>query len=163
MPNIQQVKASSKLTQRRAPILATSLLTFALLACAPVIDNRGYIHDDSLIESLKKGSSSMEGVRDTFGSPTTITSLNGDAFYYVYSRFVTESYRAPEEVERKVLALYFDDSKKLNDFAVYQLDDGIIIPIVQRTTLTQGKELTIIEQLFGNLGRFGDEAPGSEF
>ena len=177
MLRVQQAKADSKLPQghkpHRAGALARSATSFARgaavgltllasVACAPVIDNRGYIFDDRLLKTLDKGSSSMDSVRERFGSPTTVTSLNGQAFYYIYSRFVTESYRAPEEVERKVLAIYFNDNKKLRDFALYGLEDGIIVPIVARTTQTQGKELTILEQLFGNLGRLGDEAPGSD-
>lgn len=166
MPMNEQAKAEKNrrtATLRRSPWLTAGLVAGSLLACAPVIDNRGYIFDDRQIETLEKGVTRMETVRDTFGSPSTVTSMNGDAYYYIYSRFVTESYRAPEEVERKVLAIYFDGSKRISDFAVYGLEDGIIVPIVARTTLTQGQELSVIAQLFGNLGRFGDEAPGSEF
>ena len=168
MPSIQQVKADSKLPQRarksiRRPLLATAALTAALMACAPVIDNRGYIFDDRLLDSLQKGVTSKDTVRSTFGSPSTIASLNGETFFYVYSRVVTESYRAPEEVDRKVLAMFFDAQSRIRDFAVYGLEDGIIVPIVSRTTATQGQELTVLEQLFGNLGRLGDEAPGSDF
>ena len=166
MPRIQQAKADSKLPQGRASLLRSAVLGLTLLvgsaACAPVIDNRGYIFDDRLLQTLDKGSSSMDSVRDSFGSPTTATALNGNTFYYIYSRFVTESYRAPEEVDRKVLAIHFDKENKLRDYALYGLEDGIIVPIVTRTTDTQGKELTILEQLFGNLGRLGDEAPSGD-
>jgi outer membrane protein assembly factor BamE (lipoprotein component of BamABCDE complex) len=167
MPFNQQAKAGSKMPQARASRITSFALALALAAaapaCAPVVNNRGYIFDDRLIETLQKGLSSVDTVRTTFGSPTTRTTLNGQSFYYVYSRFVTESYRAPEEVERKVLAIHFNKSNRLDDYALYSLKDGIIIPIIARTTQTQGRELTVLEQLFGNLGRLGDEAPGSEF
>lgn len=169
MPLNEQAKAEATRTDGgdlrrrvRQTLLGTAVAA-ALLACAPVIDNRGYIFDESQIETLQKGVTQMDTVRESFGSPSTVTSMNGNAYYYIYARFVTESYRAPEEVARKVLAIYFDSDKRVRDYAVYGLEDGIIVPIVQRTTLTQGQELSIIEQLFGNLGRFGDEAPGSEF
>lgn len=132
-------------------------------ACAPVIDNRGYVFNDSQISSLKKGSTKRQVVQNNFGSPSTVTKLNGTAYYYVRSRFVTESYRAPEEVERKVLAIYFAANDTVKDYAIYGLEDGIIVPIVQRTTQTQGQELSVLGQIFGNLGRFGDNAPGSDF
>ena len=67
-----------------------------------------------------------------------------------------ESYRASKEVDRKVMAIYFDRQSNIRDMAVYGLDDGIIIEIVQRTTESQGAELSIIGQLFSNAGRFGD-------
>ena len=176
MPSIQQVKAFRKMPQRtqkslrqnlhqnlRRPLLATAALTVALMACAPVIDNRGYIFDDRLLDGLQKGVTTMDTVRSDLGSPSTVATLNEATFFYVYSRIVTESYRAPEEVDRKVLTVSFDQNNRVRDFAVYGLEDGIIVPIVNRTTATQGQALTVLEQLFGNLGRLGDEAPGSDF
>lgn len=144
---------------RPARLLATTLLVCSILACAPVIDNRGYIFDQKQIDTLQKGSSSLDGVRGSFGSPTAVSSFNGQALYYIYSRFVTESYRAPEETDRQVLALYFDKDEKLKDFGVYHLEDGIIVPIVQRTTQTQGQELSALQQILSNVGRFGDGSP----
>lgn len=145
--------------KRPMQALAAGLLTASLLACAPVIDNRGYVFDQRQIDRLAKGSSTLDGVRSDFGSPTTVSRFNGQAYYYIYSRFVTESYRAPEETERQVLALYFDKEEKLKDFGVYRLEEGIIVPIVKRTTQTQGQELSALQQIFSNLGRFGDGSP----
>ncbi len=151
------------LLNEQVKLVAAGVLISTLLACAPVIDNRGFVFDENALTTLQKGASTMDSVRDTFGSPSTITSLNNNAYYYIQARFVTESYRAPQEVERKVLAIYFAPDRKLRDFAVYGLEDGIIIPIVERTTATQGQELSFIAQAFGNLGRFSDGAPSSDF
>ena len=71
---------------------------------------------------------------------------------------MTEAYRRAREIDRRVLALYFDAGGKLRDFAYYGLTDGNIVAIVQRTTETQGRELSFIEQMFGNFGRFGGDA-----
>ena len=145
--------------KRRGSILSTGLLTASILACAPVIDNRGYFFDDRSVENIEKGVTNQSAVRDRFGSPTSVSKINNEAYYYIYSRFVTESYRAPEEVDRKVLAIYFDKNKTVRDLAVYGLEDGIIVPIVARTTQTQGSELSALQQIFGNIGRFGDGSP----
>lgn len=143
----------------RSSIFAAGLLTASIMACAPVIDNRGYFFDDRSVNDIEKGVTNQEAVRETFGSPTSESVLNNGAYYYIYSRFVTESYRAPKEVDRKVLAIYFDENKTVRDLAVYGLEDGIIVPIVARTTQTQGSELTVLQQIFGNVGRFGDGSP----
>lgn len=145
--------------KRPMQVLATALLAGSILACAPVVDNRGYVFDQRQIDGLERGGSTLDSVRGNFGSPTSVSNFNGQAYYYIYSRFVTESYRAPEETERQVLALYFDKDEKLKDFGVYKLEDGIIVPIVQRTTQTQGQELSALQQIFSNLGRFGDGSP----
>ncbi|MBL70080.1 MAG: cell envelope protein SmpA [Rhodobiaceae bacterium] len=151
--------AVGQAVKRRGPIFAAGLLTATIMACAPVIDNRGYFFDDRSVDNIEKGVTNKEAVRETFGSPSSESVLNNGAYYYIYSRFVTESYRAPEEVDRKVLAIYFDENKTVRDLAVYGLEDGIIVPIVARTTQTQGSELTALQQIFGNVGRFGDGSP----
>lgn len=167
MPFIEQVKAktmTSNATIRPArKALMTALMAASILACAPVVDNRGYVFNESLLPEIQKGTTKADTLMEIFGSPSTVSSLNGGAYYYISSKVVTESYRAPEEVERKVLAVYFDADQKVRDYAVYGLEDGIIIPIVARTTRAQGQELSFIEQIFTNLGRFGDAAPGTEF
>lgn len=165
MPSNEQAKAkktAATFRPARKAVMA-ALITASLFACAPVVDNRGYVFNENLLPQIQKGITKADTLVDIFGSPSTVSNLNGGAYYYISSKIVTESYRAPEEVERKVLAVYFDAGQKVRDYAVYGLEDGIIIPIVARTTRAQGQELSFIEQIFTNLGRFGDAAPGTEF
>ena len=141
---------------------ATGLTMAGLLACAPVIDNRGYVFDESLLPQLKVGTTTQADIITLMGSPSTTSTLNGGAYYYTSSKFVTEAYRAPRETERRVLAIFFDADKKIRDLGFYTLEDGNIVTLVERTTETQGRELTFLQQIFGNLGRFeaDDGGPG---
>jgi len=141
---------------------ATSLVMSGLLACAPVIDNRGYVFDESLLPQLVVGTTSEADIITIMGSPSTVSTLNDGAYYYISSRFITEAYRAPRETERRVLAIFFDEDKKIRDLGFYTLEDGNIVTIVERTTETQGRELTFLQQIFGNLGRF-ESGDGSNF
>lgn len=151
--------AFGQAVKRRGSVLVAGLVSISILACAPVIDNRGYFFDNRSIADIERGVTDQAAVRGIFGSPTSISKLNNGAFYYIHSRFVTESYRARKEVDRKVLAIYFDENKVVRDLAVFGLEDGIIVPIVARTTETQGSELTALQQIFGNVGRFSDGSP----
>ena len=140
----------------------TSMVMSGLLACAPVIDNRGYVFDESLLPQLVVGTTSEADIITIMGSPSTVSTLNGGAYYYISSRFITEAYRAPRETERRVLAIFLDEDKKIRDLGFYTLEDGKIVTIVERTTETQGRELTFLQQIFGNLGRF-ESGDGSNF
>ena len=133
---------------------ATGLAMTGLLACAPVIDNRGYVFDESLLPQLKVGTTSQTDIITLMGSPSTASTLNSGAYYYISSKFITEAYRAPRETERRVLAIFFDEDKKVRDLGFYTLEDGNIVTLVERTTETQGRELSFLQQIFGNLGRF---------
>ena len=141
---------------------ATGLVMSGLLACAPVIDNRGYVFDESLLPQLVVGTTSEADIITIMGSPSTVSTLNGGAYYYISSRFITEAYREPRETERRVLAIFLDEDKKIRDLGFYTLEDGNIVTIVARTTETQGRELTFLQQIFGNLGRF-ESGDGSNF
>ena len=61
----------------------------------------------------------------------------------------------PTVTDRRILAISFGDNNKVNNLKYYGLEEGKIISYVDRTTPTRGRELTILQQLFGNLGRLG--------
>lgn len=124
-------------------------------ACAPVIDNRGYIFDDEVITRLERGVSTRSEVDNMMGTPSMRTAIGTNSYYYISSRFETVSYHAPEEVARRILAIYFDAQDIVRDFEQYQLADGKTIVLIARTTPTRGRELTFLEQIFNNLGRIG--------
>ena len=51
------------------------------------------------------------------------------------------------------MQLTFNDAGRLQRIKSYDLKDGQDITMVSRITPTAGKELTILEQLLGNVGR----------
>ena len=160
---MKQLKSISFPSDKRKNWLrgaATGLTMAGLLACAPVIDNRGYVFDESLLPQLKVGTTTQADIITLMGSPSTTSTLNSGAYYYTSSKFVTEAYRAPRETERRVLAIFFDANKKIRDLGFYTLEDGNVVVLVERTTETQGRELTFLQQIFGNLGRFESDEGG---
>lgn len=128
-------------------------------ACAPlvkpVIVDRGYIFEPDDLTKLQPGAS-KEQVRSIMGSPSTISTVEGEAWYYIASKFETLAFFEPKEVERMVAAVYFDQTEAVQEVAYYGLEDGQIVNFVDRKTPTRGKELTVLGQIFGNLGRFNN-------
>jgi outer membrane protein assembly factor BamE (lipoprotein component of BamABCDE complex) len=62
-------------------------------------------------------------------------------------------------IDQQVVAISFDkQSEKVKDIKRYGLKDGKQVAFVERETPTRGKELTVLEQLFGNFGRFNGDA-----
>lgn len=136
-----------------------SLAVPALTACSPVVVDRGYIFDPNDLDKLQTGAS-KEQVRTIMGSPSTVSTVDGEAWYYISSKFETVAFYQPEEIERTVAAVYFDKTEAVQQIAYYGLEDGQIVNFVDRKTPTRGKELTILGQLFGNLGRFNNQSGG---
>lgn len=142
-------------------VLATCVLAAGLVSCAPVIHNHGYVFDELDLSVLKSGQTTADAVKSMLGTPTTTSVIDGQAFFYIYSHYQRQSYKAPQEMDRIVLAIYFDEQNKVKSYKQYGLDDGKVVAFVDRSTETSGKELTVIEQLLGNLGRVGSGDSGT--
>ena len=53
--------------------------------------------------------------------------------------------------ERRVVAVQFDDDQIVRDVSVYGIEDGRPVELVSRTTETFGNELSVVQQILGNL------------
>lgn len=98
--------------------------------------------------------SEVEGI---LGSPSTTASVNfqGDSYYYISSTTEQTAFLNPKEIERQVIAIRFDRDDQVASLGQYGLEDGKIVDINSRTTPTKGRELTMLQQLFGNIGKPG--------
>lgn len=130
-------------------------LIFLSASCSPIIENRGYVFDEKLLDQIKVNETISNDVMDILGSPSTTSAIDASTWYYIYSKAETVAFYHPTVTDRRVLAVSFDDDNKVNNLKYYGLEEGKIISYVDRTTPTRGRELTVLQQLFGNLGRLG--------
>ena len=124
-------------------------------SCSPIVENRGYVFDEKLLDQIKVNETISNDVMDILGSPSTTSAINASTWYYIYSKAETVAFYHPTVTDRRLLAVSFDDDNKVNNLKYYGLEEGKIISYVDRTTPTRGRELTVLQQLFGNLGRLG--------
>ena len=137
---------------------AAAALLLALGACQSRIDQRGYVPDPVDLARIKPGLQGRDEVRDILGSPSSVSAFSDSRWYYISKRTSTYAFFAPETLEQKVTVLEFDDGGMVTDIHNYALQDGVVIDPVTRKTPAPGRELTFIEQLVGNLGRFNKPA-----
>lgn len=135
--------------RRMWPVVA---LTGALLmvACAGQIDHHGHLFTDVDLQQIQPGMS-QDQVRLTLGTPDTTSTIDGDVFYYISSKRKTMPAGRPKVIDRKVVAIYFDQSQSVREVGRYGLQDGRIIDFVDGETPTYGRKLTALEQIFGNI------------
>lgn len=131
------------------------ILSLHLFSCAPIIENRGYVFDEKVIGKVEIGNTNAGQILELLGTPSTTSTINATTWYYVYSRAETTAFNPPKITKRRVLTFEFDEKSQVENIGEYGLEDGNIISYVERSTPTRGRELTIIQQLFGNLGRLG--------
>jgi outer membrane protein assembly factor BamE (lipoprotein component of BamABCDE complex) len=141
----------------RSGVIARGLagcLILSAAACANIGETNvhGIVLTESMMSQVKPGQS-QEQVVQALGTPSTTSTLNGEAFYYVSqttSRPV--AFLQPSVVDRTVVVVYFDKGK-VTRIANYGLKDGAVFDMVSRTTPTAGSELNFLTQLLRGLGK----------
>ncbi len=130
-------------------------LTAVLFAagCSPVYTNHGYVPDDTELASIEVGTSTRDDVAATIGRPSSQGVLEGSDWYFVGSRWVRNGIRAPQELDRQVLAISFDSADRVSNIERFGLQDGEVIVISRRVTDSGIKGVSFISQVLGSLGR----------
>ena len=135
-------------------------LALTLSACSPTMNNHGNIPAQELVNSIRIGINNREQVSSMLGTPSTIATFDQEAWYYVGARTSRIAFFEPELLERKILVVRFDKKGVVRQVERLDKNHGREIQVVDRKTPTRGKELTIFEQLLGNVGRFGGAEEG---
>jgi outer membrane protein assembly factor BamE (lipoprotein component of BamABCDE complex) len=138
--------------RRRVPAIAGALLlALALMGCTgnfTQIYQRGYVIPDGALEQIPLGSS-QEQVLIVLGTPSTVATVSGEAFYYISQRGEQPVAFMPQKVtDQRVVAVYFDKHRRVERLANYGLKDGRIFDFVSRTTPTSGQELSYLGYVF---------------
>lgn len=146
----QRGKARTVLT---ALVQATGGLALVLtMACTPIYANHGYIPDEQDLAEVKPGLDTRDSVAAFLGRPSTEGLLGDKEWFYVQSRWKTVGGHAPQEIDRQVVAITFNDAGKVANVERFGLDKGQVITISRRVTTETIKGKSFLMQLFGNVG-----------
>lgn len=144
--------------KRTAVLVLAALLGAGLPGCSPVVENHGYAPDEGLLTDITVGQDTRGSVQRKIGRPSSTGVFSDTGWYYVSTTIERYMYHAPKVIDRRVVAIEFDQNDIVAAMNEYGLEDGRVIDLQTRTTPTHGRKLTILQQLLGNIGRFsGDE------
>lgn len=149
---VRKAKARLKL-RLLAPLLTAAVLSTALVlgACEQVYQ-RGYVLPEGALEQIPVGSS-QEQVLVVMGTPSTVATVSGEAFYYISQKGEKPIAFMPQKViDQRVIAVYFDKNRRVERLADYGMRDGKVFDFVSRTTPAGGKELSYLTYLFKIIG-----------
>jgi outer membrane protein assembly factor BamE (lipoprotein component of BamABCDE complex) len=131
-----------------ASIAATVALGLLLGGCFSETYQRGYILPDGALEQIPIGST-QEQVLIVLGTPSTVATVSGEAFYYISQRSERPIGFMPQKVvDQRVVAIYFDKNRRVERLANYGLKDGRVFDFVSRTTSTGGKDYAYVNAMF---------------
>jgi outer membrane protein assembly factor BamE (lipoprotein component of BamABCDE complex) len=143
-------------------VSATALVLAGVVACAPIRDVRGYVPDDEKVASVRVGADSRETVQEKLGTPSSTATFGDPTWYYISTEQERYAFFKPEVTKRQILAVQFTEDGKVADLRTYGIEDGQVISLADRETPSRGKEMSFLQQMFGNMGAMPPSAPGSQ-
>jgi outer membrane protein assembly factor BamE (lipoprotein component of BamABCDE complex) len=108
----------TRLPRRAAAIAAAGAVLAVLLGgCFSETYQRGYIVPDGALEQIPVGST-QEQVLIVLGTPSTVATVSGEAFYYISQRAErTIGFMPQKVVDQRVIAVYFDKNRRVERLA----------------------------------------------
>ena len=127
---------------------AIALVCAVLGGCTGEQFQKGYILPPGALEQIPIGAS-QDQVLIVMGTPSTVATLNGEVFYYISQRSDRPvAFMNQRTIDQRVIAIYFDKTRRVQRLANYGLQDGRIFDFISRTTPTSGQELSYLTPLF---------------
>lgn len=136
---------------------ALLLAALSLSACGGGARVSGNMPDPEVVAEIRPGTTRQGDVAGLLGSPSAVSPFEQRTWYYIGQRMESFAFFKPTVLERRVLVVSFDDSGVVAAMQTLDLADGRDIDPVDRITPTEGEDLTFLQQIFGNLGRFPTE------
>jgi outer membrane protein assembly factor BamE (lipoprotein component of BamABCDE complex) len=130
---------------------------FLVIGCSPRVSTHGDPQVGDRLASVVPGVHGRDDVAAILGSPSTVSPFDGEAWFYVSGRTETLAFLPSEEVDRQVVAVYFDQRGIVRSVEKFGKERGQNVDLVSRETPTFGTDLSLAQEFLGNLGRFNKE------
>jgi outer membrane protein assembly factor BamE (lipoprotein component of BamABCDE complex) len=121
----------------------------ALAGCGNFTETlqRGYVMQDGALEQIPVGAT-QEQVLIVLGTPSTVATVSGEAFYYISQTGRRSAAFMPYEVQdQRVIAVYFDKARRVERLANYGLKDGKVFDFNSQTTPTGGRDMEYLRNV----------------
>ncbi len=139
---------------RYRTLLPAAAVLSALIGCSPTVDQRGNLPEPDKVAEIRPGTTTKDQVAKMLGSPSSTGVFDGKSWYYISRRTEQVAFLTPDVVDQQVFIVNFDDRGVVTAVDHKGIKDARTISPAPGATPSPGRELTFLEQLLGNVGRF---------
>lgn len=139
---------------RISAVAGILVLGAALAACSPQVSTIGNKPLATDLARIKPGEQTRSQVQEILGSPSSRSLYGEEVWFYIGGTREVVAFLKPEETERNVVAIAFDERGVVKEVRALGLDDGEEVAMSEKKTPTAGHNMTVVEQMVGNIGRF---------
>lgn len=147
----------------KTSLILLPMLLAAVAGCSTskqMMNNQGYIADEELASSVQPGVDNKQSVERALGRPTMSAQWSDDTWYYLSRNTKQLAFARPTPQSQRVLIVHFDGDGNVSSVERRGMEQVANISPNSDKTPTLGREASLLEDLFGNLGTVGS-MPGA--
>jgi outer membrane protein assembly factor BamE (lipoprotein component of BamABCDE complex) len=129
--------------------------------CTKVRDQQGYYADEALIAAVQPGVDNRDSVMGTLGRPTFTGQFSPNDWYYVSRQTKNLAYNRPSPHTQTILRVRFDEAGNVVSVDRRGVEQVASIDPAGDKTPTLGRDRSLLEELFGNIGAAGVPGAGT--
>lgn len=127
----------------------------AASACSSTENRRGYMETPGMLAAIRVGVDTKQSLQAALGSPSASGTFNDSTWYYISTVQEDMLFFEPEETSRQIVAINFGAGDVVQSVQNYGMEDGVEVSFSRNETPARGRELSFLQQIFGNIGRSG--------
>jgi outer membrane protein assembly factor BamE (lipoprotein component of BamABCDE complex) len=138
-------------------LLALGLGAVLFSGCASFRDHQGYLVDEQLVSAIQPGIDNRDSVAGTLGRPTFTGQFDRDQrdWYYVSRDTRAAAFTMPRPSAQTTLHIRFDQAGNVESVQRTGAELAVNINPDNRETPTLGRNRSLLQELFGNIGAVG--------
>ncbi|HEV8678311.1 MAG TPA: outer membrane protein assembly factor BamE [Stellaceae bacterium] len=140
--------------------LGLALAATGLAACVPTVDQRGNLPEADKLAKIQPGTTTREQVTKILGTPSSTGVFDDKNWYYISRKTKQVAFLDADVLDQQVYIVRFDAKGVVQQVDHKDLKDGREIEPAPGATPAPGRELTFLEQVLGNIGRFSKGGKG---
>lgn len=140
--------------------LALVLGAAMIAGCTSIRDHQGYVLDETLVSAVQPGVDNRDSVLGTLGRPTFVGQFDQRDWYYVSRETRQLAFNSPRPRVNDVLHIRFDEAGNVQTVQRTGMELVANINPSNEETPTLGRERSLLEELFGNIGAVGQMSRG---
>jgi outer membrane protein assembly factor BamE (lipoprotein component of BamABCDE complex) len=152
--------SGAMLKLRLSCAVAVLSAAIALAGCSATVEQRGNLPPPDEIAEIHPGKTTKDEVVKILGTPSSVGVFNDKSWYYISRRTKQFAFLNPDVLDQEVYVVDFNSDDVVKAVDHKTLKDGREITPIARATPAPGRELSFLEQVLGNLGRFNGSSGG---
>ena len=137
-------------------ILIIISLLFTPFGCSKIVEHNGIPTNEEKFQKLGIGKSTKSQVKKILGEPLIVDNQLVDTWIYFSQKIEKVAFFEPKLSSRKVILLSFKNSTLIKK-ETFSQEDSKIFEISTKKVVSGGRKLTVLQQIFGNIGNFSSQ------